>query len=265
MTTIAIQPARERRTGAGQMPVSRVVGVEIRKMFDTRANFWLVASIGIAGLLATILTILLAPDADLTYDTFATAVGFPMTVILPMIALLSITGEWSQRTGLTTFTLIPNRRRVIVAKTISAVIVAVASMLFALAIGALGNLVGSAIAGVPLVWDVSVAHSATIILGNLIGLLTGIMLGMLIRNSAGALVAYFGYSLVLPTLSGFLAASQERFRDLQPWVDLNYAQGALFVGGLTGEQWANLAVTVTAWVLLPSAIGLRLVMRSEVK
>lgn len=265
MTTIATQPVRERRTGAGQMPLSRVVGIELRKMFDTRAGFWLVASIGIAGLLATTATVLFAPDTDLTYDTFATAVGFPMTVILPMISLLSITGEWSQRTGLTTFTLIPDRRRVMTAKTISAMAVAVASMLFALVLGALGNLVGSTLAGMPLVWDVSPAHAATIILGNLIGLLTGTMLGMVIRNSAGALVAYFCYSLLLPTLAGLLAASQDWFRDLRPWVDLNYTQSALFIGSLTGEQWANLAVTAATWVLLPSAVGLRLVMRSEVK
>jgi len=265
MTTIATEPVLERRTGAGQMPLSRVVGVELRKMFDTRAGFWLVASIGITGLLATIATILFAPDADVTYDTFATAVGFPMTVILPMISLLSITGEWSQRTGLTTFTLVPDRRRVMTAKTIAAVAVAVASMLFALGLGALGNLVGSTIAGTSQVWDVSLAHSATIILGNLIGLLTGTMLGMVFRNSAGALVAYFFYSLLLPTLAGLLAASQDWFRDLQPWVDLNYAQSALFIGSLTGEQWANLAVTAAIWVLLPGAVGLRLVLRSEVK
>ena len=54
-------------------------------------------------------------------------------------------------------------------------------------------------------------------------------------------MAYFVYSLVLPTLAGLLAASQEWFRDLQPWVDFNFAQGALFDGDMTGEQWANLA------------------------
>jgi hypothetical protein len=48
-------------------------------------------------------------------------------------------------------------------------------------------------------------------------------------------------------------------------VDLNHAQSALFAGSLTGEQWANLAVTATTWVLLPSAVGLALVMKSEVK
>ena len=66
-------------------------------------------------------------------------------------------------------------------------------------------------------------------------------------------------------MAGFLAASQGWFRDLQPWVDLNYAQAALFEGTLTGEQWANVAVTATTWIVLPAMLGLRLVMRSEVK
>jgi ABC-2 type transport system permease protein len=265
MTALTIEPVRAQRADFDRVPLSRVVRVELRKMFDTRSGFWLIASIVIAGLIATVATIAFAPDADLTYYTFARAIGFPMTVVLPMIAILSITGEWSQRSGLTTFTLVPHRSRVILAKVISSVAVAVASMLFAFALGAVGNVVGTAIAGTTMVWDVSVAEGVNIVLGNLLCLLTGTMLGLLIRNSPGALVGYFVYSLLLPTVAGFLAASQDWFRDLQPWVDLNYAQAALFEGTLTGEQWANVAVTATTWLVLPAMLGLRLVMRSEVK
>ena len=39
----------------------------------------------------------------------------------------------------------------------------------------------------------------------MLGLLVGFMLGVLIRSSAGAIVAYFVYSFVLPTLSALLA------------------------------------------------------------
>lgn len=265
MTAITVEPVREQRADVYQVPLSRVVHVELRKMFDTRSGFWLMASIVIAALVATVATIAFAPDQDLTYYTFAKAIGFPMTVILPIIAILSITGEWSQRSGLTTFTLVPHRSRVIKAKAISSVAVAVASMLFAFVIGALGNLVGTAIAGTSPVWDVSFTEGVNIVLGNLLCLLTGTMLGMLIRNSAGALVAYFVYSLLLPTLSGILVTSQDWFRDLQPWVDLNYAQAALFNGSLTSEQWANVAVTAVTWLVLPAVVGLRLVMKSEVK
>ncbi|HET7277266.1 MAG TPA: ABC transporter permease [Dermatophilaceae bacterium] len=265
MTAITINPAREERTTAEQVRLSRVVKVELRKMFDTRSGFWLMMSIVIVAVLTTIGIIAFAPDADLTYYTFAKAIGFPMTVVLPMIAILSITGEWSQRSGLTTFTLVPHRNWVIMAKVAGSVGVAIASMLFALAVGAVGNVVGTAIAGTSMVWDVSLAEGANIVLGSLLCLLTGSMLGMLIRSSAGALVAFFVYAFLLPTVAGVLASSQQWFQDLRPWVDLNLAEGALFSGTLTSQQWANVAVTAGTWIVLPALVGLRLVMKSEVK
>jgi ABC-type transport system involved in multi-copper enzyme maturation permease subunit len=223
------------------------------------------ASIGILALLATTAVILFAPDDELTYSTFATAIGFPMAVLLPIIAILSVTSEWSQRSGLTTFTLVPYRGRVILAKAVSSVGVGIVSMLLAFGIGALGNVVGTAVAGVGTVWDAGATDFANIVLGNVLGLLIGFMLGVVIRGSAGAIVAYFVYSFLLPTLSALLAGSQQWFRDLQPWVDFNYAQSALFNGSLTAHQWAHLGVTGLAWLVVPTALGVWLVMRSEVK
>jgi ABC-2 type transport system permease protein len=264
MTTIERAPMRE-QSPVQEVSLVRVSRVELRKMFDTRSGFWLMASIVIAALVSTVATILFAPDADLTYYTFAKAIGFPMTVILPIIAILSITGEWSQRSGLTTFTLVPHRNRVILAKVIASTIVGVAAMLLALVIGVAGNFVGTAIAGTELVWDVSVAHFLLIVLGSLVCLLTGTTLGILFRSSSVALVAYFVFSLVLPTLWGFLTASQDRFLDWQPWLDSNYTQAPLFDGSISGDQWAHVAVTTTVWLIIPALIGLGLVTKSEVK
>ena len=265
MSAIAVEQVRSTRVAAGRIPMARVVSVELRKMFDTRSGFWLMASIVIASVLATGAVVLFAPDREITYNTFAAAIGFPMAVILPMIAILSVTSEWSQRSGLTTFTLVPHRGRVIRAKVVSAVTVAVVSMLIAFAVGAIGNLVGTAITGTSLVWDITLTEAAYIVLGNVLGLLIGFMLGVLVRNSAGAIVAYFVYSLLLPTVLGLLAANAAWFRDLQPWVDFNFAQGALFNGVMTGQQWAHLAVAGVLWLVAPLAVGLALVMRSEVK
>ncbi|MDT4912506.1 MAG: type transport system permease protein, partial [Pseudonocardiales bacterium] len=139
------------------------------------------------------------------------------------------------------------------------------SMLVALAIGALGNLAGTAISGTDLVWDISFTDATYIVLGNVLGLMTGFMLGVLIRNSSGAIVAYFVYSFVLTSAFHVLADSQEWFRKLQPWVDVNYAQGALFNGSPSGEEWANIAVTGVTWLIIPLTIGLFSIMRSEVK
>ena len=261
----AVDPLRERHTAVGPIPLSRLIGVELRKMFDTRSGAWLMASIVITGLLSTVATIFLAPDADLTYYTFAKAIGFPMTVVLPVIAVLAITGEWSQRSGLTTFTLVPHRSQVVLAKVIASVTVGVAAMVFALVIGVVGNVVGTAVAGTELVWDVSVVHGIDIVLGSLLCLLTGTVLGILFRSSAVALVAYFVYALLLPTMSSMLAATSDWYRDARPWLDLNLAQSALFEGALTGQQAAHLAVTVTTWLVLPAVVGLATLARAEVQ
>lgn len=266
-TAVAVETpaARTVRPAPARIPLSRIVGVELRKSFDTRSGFWLMASIAILSVVATTATILFAPDDQLTYEAFATAVGFPMAVILPMVAILSITSEWSQRTGLTSFTLVPHRGRVITGKALVALAVGVVSMLLAAAIGAVGNIVGSTIAGVDTVWDVSAGELGYIILANILGMAVGFMLGVLIRNSPGAIVAYFVYSLVLPTITTVLAETQEWFADKQAWVDFNFAQGALFEGSVSGTQWAQLGVTGLFWLVIPLTVGVWMVLRSEVK
>ena len=253
------------RVAPTPIPFNRLLRVELSKMFNTRSGFWLVASIAIVSVLATAATIVFAPDDDLTYEAFASAVGFPISVILPMIAILAVTSEWSQRSGLTTFTMVPHRGRVIAAKAVAAVGLGVVSMFVAAAIGAVGNVVGTAITGTETVWDIGTQEFARIVLANVIGLLVGFMLGVLIRNSAAAIVAYFVYALLLPTISEFLGATQQWWEDNGPWLDFNYATTQLFSDSVTGEQWARLATSSVIWFLIPLALGVRLVLRSEVK
>jgi hypothetical protein len=271
MTTTALESAtppvgRNRERAVPEpIPTSRILRVELRKMFDTRSGFWLMASIGVAAVLATAAVILFAPDDALDYETFASAIGFPMAVILPLVAILSVTSEWSQRSGLTTFTLVPHRGRVIVAKAVCAVGIGVVSMLLAAAVGAVGNIVGTAIAGVDTTWNVDLEEFALIVLANVVGLLVGFMLGVVTRSSTAAIVAYFVYSLLLPTVSSALAAGQEWWREHGPWLDFNYASSGLFDEHMTSEQWAQLGTSGLVWLVIPLAIGLRLVLRSEVK
>ena len=70
---------------------------------------------------------------------------------------------------------------------------------------------------------------------------------------------------MLPTLSMLLAQSQDWFEKLQPWVDFNFSQSRLFDTGMTSEHWAQLGVSSVIWLVLPLAVGLALLMRSEVK
>jgi hypothetical protein len=96
-------------------------------------------------------------------------------------------------------------------------------------------------------------------------MLVGFMLGVLVRSSSGALVGYFLYQFLLPTLALILAAKQEWFRELQRWVDFDFATGALLEGPVSAQQWTHLVVTGLVWLAVPLAVGLRLVVLAEVK
>ncbi len=266
MTATIVPPnTTPARPTAGPIPITRLVKVEMRKMFDTRSGFWMLVSIGVLSVIATGAVIIFAPDSEVTYENFATAIGLPMSVILPIIAILAVTSEWSQRSGLTTFTLVPSRGRVIGAKAIATVLVGVGSVALALAVGALGNVAGSALAGVDTVWDIPQSMALQMVLGNLLGMAIGFTLGVVLRNSAAAIVGYFVYAFVLPNLFGLLAAFQEWFRDLQPWIDFNLASTRLYDAAPTAEQWTQLGVTSLIWLALPLAAGVVLTLRAEVK
>jgi ABC-2 type transport system permease protein len=253
------------RTTPAPIPFTRLLSVETVKMFNTRAGFWLMVGMAAAAVVATGAVILFAPDDQIVYDNFGAAIGIPMTLLLPVMAILSVTSEWSQRSGLTTFTLVPNRGKVILAKLVVSVVIGAVSIAVALAIGALGNVVGAAIAGTDTVWDISADQMVMLVLANVLNLLIGFMLGVLIRNSPGAIVGYVVYSFVLPTLSLLLGNFQDWWKDSRPWLDFNWAQGQLYDGNLTATEWAQLGISGLIWLALPLAVGLALVMRSEVK
>ena len=248
-----------------RIPLRRIVAVELRKSFDTRAGLWLLASVGLASVLTSGAVIAWAPDDDFTYSTFTTTIAFPMSVILPIIAALAVTAEWTQRSGLTTFTVVPHRGRIMLGKAFALVSVALPATAVALVIGAVGNVLGSWISGNPTVWDQDRAAVPYLLLSLALSLAMGLVCGTLIRNSAGAIVGYFVYALVLPTVFAMLAAMQDWFHDVQPWVDLDFQLAALLQGSFDSEQWTQLAATSGLWLVLPLVVGMWTLVRSEVK
>jgi hypothetical protein len=239
--------------------------VELRKSFDTRAGLGLLLGTALAAVVANLLLIAFAPADQLTYQQFALAACYPMSVVLPLVAVLSVTAEWTQRSGLSTFTLVPHRGRVIVAKGIAMTVVAFGATIFALPVAAVGNLVGSAVRGIDPVWQLSLPDAAYLAVANIFPIAVGFMFGVVVRASAGAIVGYFVFAFVAPTMLTFLAMSQGWFRRAQPWTDPNYSQHALFHGGFGAQQWAQLGVTSAVWLVAPLLAGAVALLRSEVK
>lgn len=244
------------------VPFRRLVAVELRKALDTRAGRWFTGSILLLDIVVVLIFVIAAPDSATNFGGVLGVAGTVLGYFLPILLILMITSEWSQRTGLVTFTLEPHRGRVVGAKFCAGLILGGALIVVAALVAVLGTLISGG------EWSVDSGVLVNgFIVSNLIGIMLGFAIGMLLMNTPAAIVTYFVYTLVLPTAVGILAAFQEWFADLAPWVEFNTAQASLFVGDPmpTGKEFAQLLVTGTVWLLIPFAVGLWRLLRAEPK
>jgi ABC-2 type transport system permease protein len=254
-------------SGTPQVPLARLVKVETRKALDTRAGRWLV--IGILALVVVIEVIyaFAADSPDLDLMDFIQIPGAVLGYFMPIVVIMLVTSEASQRNGLVTFTLEPRRPRIVAAKFIAGIGLVLGVMVLAVILAVLGTLLGSLLDGDPS-WslDGHLLFSA-LFLSNMIGIFVGFALAMVIMNTAGAIVAYFAYTLILPTAVGILGYLSDTFEDLAPWIEFNTAQTPLISGNYTptGEEWAQIATAGTIWLLIPLAIGIWRLLRIEFK
>src|SRR5665811_2380529 len=77
------------------IPMSRLVKVELRKLVNTRAGFWLVVSMGIIAVLITTAMLIWAPVDQLTFGNLFGIMNLPTGFLLPVVAILLVTSEWS--------------------------------------------------------------------------------------------------------------------------------------------------------------------------
>lgn len=266
--------APERRTidvsQTKRTPFGRLVAVEWRKMLDTRGGFWLLAVTGLLLVLAAAAVLLVIGLDDGTRvgaGDWSSILTIPLSILLPVFAILTVTSEWSQRTGLVTFALEPRRPRVLAAKLVSVVLLVLATIATALIVGAVGNVVGAQIGGYDVEWNLSIRLLAATIVVQLLYFLMAFGIGMVLLNTPGAIAIFYVVALLLPfmvygTLWGFFEWSH----DIIPWIDLQYGTAPLFdSGGVSGIEWARIAVVVTIWVIAPMVIGVRRVLNSEPK
>jgi ABC-2 type transport system permease protein len=126
MTATVYAPAAAPETLAPP-PLARLVLVELRKAVDTRAGRWLLVLIVLVAMAGAILTGVTGSAGDRNLVHVLGATSQLVAVLLPVLGILLVTAEWSQRTALTTFTLVPRRDRVIAAKAAAGVLLAAAA------------------------------------------------------------------------------------------------------------------------------------------
>ena len=227
--------------------LGRLTRVELRKMVDTRAGFWLqVATVALT--VAVVAVRCVVGDAgDHTLQSVLYAGQQPANILLPVVGILLVTSEWSQRTGLITFALVPVRSRVLSAKLLASVVLAlvmwalcVAIVFAAVALAGPGE--GAWSSAAPLVGQSAVYLTTAMIIG--------VAFGAVLLASAPAIVANFA----LPTACAALA-SLPVFAGVAPWLD--YARGISPMGEevLSASQWAHAGTALVVWMLIPLLVG----------
>jgi ABC-2 type transport system permease protein len=248
------------------VPLSRLIKVELRKSYDTRAGIWLlgITAFLAAAVMVIVLIVVLVQDEPITLNDFVGVANFISGFLLPVLGIMLVTSEWSQRTAMVTFTLEPHRGRVVLAKLVAGLLLALIVSLIATLSALVVNAVYSVASGGG-DWHFGLLELLGFLLTQVIAMLTGFAFATLLLNTAAAIVVYFAYSFLVPTVFAIAAQFLGWFEDVQPWIDFAQAQSPLIDASMTGEDWVHLLVSGLIWLAIPVALGLRRILRAELK
>ncbi|MEG3616716.1 hypothetical protein [Isoptericola haloaureus] len=271
MTALTAPPADAAgRSGAravprNGIPLTRLVEVELRKLVDTRASRWLLAAVPLLTLVVAAGVTIWGSDAETAFAALATTNLMPLELLLPLVAVLTVAGEWSQRSALTTFALVPRRGRVVGAQAVALVLVTLAAAAAVVVLSAVGTVVAAQVRGIDAVWDLGAGLALRSVLAYLAAVAVGFVAAVAIRSTAPAMVAGLGFLFVVPMISSVAAGLWSWWAEHGAWFDLSWSLAFLTGPQVTGTQWAQVGTSVLLWLALPLALGLRRLLRVEVR
>jgi ABC-type transport system involved in multi-copper enzyme maturation permease subunit len=197
----------------------------------------------------------LAPTTfDQTYASYLRVAALGLTILLPVVAILMLTGEWSQRSVMTTFTQEPRRIRVMNAKLAVSMVLGGGAAVFGGVITAAGLGLAAA-SGRALEANLTVGAVTGYLLFVLLNVLAGVALGALLQSSATAIAASFA----LPAAFAVLGTASTLVSD---WIDMSTWNWVL------ENDWAGhvpqISFSIVFWVAAPLAAGVVRTIRRDV-
>jgi ABC-type transport system involved in multi-copper enzyme maturation permease subunit len=243
------------RSAPGPIPFSRLVRVEWAKATDTRAARWLLALVALSTVGMMLVPVLAPTTFDQTSATYLRVAALGLTILLPVVAILMLTGEWSQRSVITTFTQEPRRLRVLTAKVAASMVLGVGAAVFGGVVAAAAIGLASA-SGRAIEADLSVGAIAGYLLFVLLNVLAGVALGALLQSSATAIAASFA----LPAAFAVLGAASTWVSN---WIDMSGTWNSVLENDWAGHV-PQISVSIVFWVVVPLAAGVVRTVRRDV-
>ncbi len=268
MTTVTdiapTAPAKHRAEVATALPPARgqsflkLVTIELRKSVNTRSGRVLIAAILLLAAVAITWQLTHLPQGPAGFDGFLGAASTGVMLILPVIGVMAMTSEWTQRTALTTFTLSPRRVRVQLAKFVSAIVLSVVVMTAVVVLAFAGTALAGAVTDHTTTYAGLGGQLAGAYLTVALNVVMGAAFGAVIAQTAVAILVYF----IAPT--AWSLAGPALFKDNANWLDVFGAFGRIAERDLHGMLPETL-VAVGVWIVVPTIVGLWASSRREVK
>ena len=244
-----------RSSALGPIPFSRLVRVEWAKATDTRAARWLLALVALSTAGMMLVPVLVPTSFDQTHASYLRVAAFGLSILLPVVAILMFTGEWSQRSIMTTFTQEPRRIRVLNAKLAVSMVLGGVAAVFGVVVTAAGLGLAAA-SGRALEANLSVGAIISYLLFVLLNVLAGVALGALLQNSAAAIAASFALPAALAVLGTASTLVSE-------WIDMATTWNWVLENNWAGHV-PQISVSVLFWVAVPLAAGFVRTIRRDV-
>jgi ABC-type transport system involved in multi-copper enzyme maturation permease subunit len=248
----AAPAGRDRRPG-----LARLTKVELRKMVDTRSGFWLLLAVLGLTFAAVLITALAGHEDDRTFHRILANGLQPAAILLPVVGILLVSSEWSQRTALVSFALVPGRSRLIAAKVLAGIVLAIVATAVAVVISAFGTAIATTDA--PHVWSLPLGLLGQDLIFVVTAMVIGIGFGAALQSSAPAIVLYFVLPIAFAALGSIHALS-----GVIEWINSGESLEQMTTAFLSGHEWAQVLVTLLLWMVLPLAIGLWRLTRRDV-
>lgn len=230
--------------------------LDIRAHLDTRGTkilmtislVLIVAFAALGGLLQPLFL------ADGTSDVMFTVIvlNLPLSLIIPVIAVLITAGEWSDGSIQLTFLQRPGRLGVLASKVIAALVVVAVLVAFSIAMAALTTWIGGDLLGEGANFSTmdNVLTTQLAALGAI--LLFSLAVGIALQSTVLGLVASIGVPFVVGTAAAVaMLTGSETLTNIVRAIDLQTASAVLGAGDATAFELLPLLLLV----ILPAAYG----------
>lgn len=238
----------------------RLVLVEVRRAVDTRAPRW---AFTIAALLGVFLGFLSPDGGGKTFEESVAGVSIALPILMALLAVMAFTADWSTRAALTTFALTPRRQRILTARYLAVLLLAVATLIAIHVLAAVAFVIarpGEASS----ILDTAVLDQlwqmlATTIAASLTAMAVA---GLVLRTALALLITVFGP--ILLTIG--LAFTPRVLNWLNPYGFASWLAdptSAWTVASDTAVGLGPASASFLVWTVAPLALGWFLQLRAE--